>query len=258
MILSKYNFLLKLKDSEEYIIYNALVNSLAIISMEEYSQIIKNKISESLYNQLHKLGFAVESHEYELNQIKERIDKSRHSNDSLNLTIAVTSNCNFRCSYCYEKNQIKRLYMKEDIEEELINFVKKNYNQKKIKSLNITWYGGEPLLNFGSITRLSNAFIHFCEKNNITYNAGIITNGYLLTNKILKKMCDFKITSIQVTLDGNKEIHDKRRYLINGLGTFDTILKNLMNNYDVYSSLFLRGDIDKENIQYYTEVILNR
>lgn len=56
--------------------------------------------------------------------------------------------------------------MKEDIEEELINFVKKNYDQKKIKSLNITWYGGEPLLNFGSISRLSNTFIHFSEKDN--------------------------------------------------------------------------------------------
>lgn len=107
MILSKYNFLFKLKDFEEYIIYNALVNSLAIISIEEYSQIIKNEISKSLYNQLHKLGFALESHEYELNQIKERINKSRHSNGSLNLTIAVTSNCNFRCSYCYEKIKLK-------------------------------------------------------------------------------------------------------------------------------------------------------
>ena len=55
----------------------------------------------------------------------------------------------------------------------------------------------------------------------------LITNGYFFTPEVVEKLVEAKISEIQITLDGFRETHDIRRPLINGKGTFDTIIKNL-------------------------------
>lgn len=61
----------------------------------------------------------------------------------------------------------------------------------------------------------------------IPFNAGIITNGVLLTDKKIEKLPSLHINHIQITLDGTKETHDRKRVFKNGKGTYDIILKNM-------------------------------
>ena len=73
-------------------------------------------------------------------------------------------------------------------------------------------------MNVDLIEHLSKRLIFYCEQNNITYNAST-TNGYLFTHDIQEKLSALKISSAQITLDGNKEIHNQRRVLLSGKGT---------------------------------------
>lgn len=102
--------------------------------------------------------------------------------------------------------------MNDETANGIVNLVRNNANT--INMLGVTWYGGEPLLEVNRIENLTKAFKEICNKNNVKYQANIVTNGYLLDKKMILRLIDLDITSIQITLDGTKEYHDQTRYLI--------------------------------------------
>ena len=163
------------------------------------------------------------------------------SNEILNLTILTTLNCNFKCPYCYEKDALNTQNLSPEIEKSIINLAKKFPNINKIK---ITWYGGEPLLNFDSIKRLTLEL----EKLKKPIEHNIVTNGYLLDEK-MSFFNTRNLESIQITIDGLAETHNKKRILKNNNGTFDKILANIENFFKLNSTcrVFIRCNIDESN-----------
>lgn len=188
----------------------------------------------------------------ELNVIEEQIFESRFSTKTLSLTIAPTMSCNMNCPYCYERDATKEAEMDKKTIENLIDFVNKQSNH--LSSFDVTWYGGEPLLEMNTIENLSSSFIKICEKNNVEYNAGIITNGYLLNRNTLEKLKSLNINFIQISLDGDEEYHNKTRCLKNGEGSFKQIIKNLETFKNIYEdkkcgypNISLRVNVTRQN-----------
>jgi uncharacterized protein len=145
--------------------------------------------------------------------------------------------------YCFEER--KEISMKRDVEDALIYFVDKKLD--KVKNFSITWFGGEPLLRLDIIERLSSAFNQLCEKKKIEFSfQQIITNGYLLTKVNAEKLKNLNIKSIQITIDGPPAIHNARRQLKNGEGTFDRIVNNIREPAD-FLDIIIRINIDEEN-----------
>lgn len=251
MKLSKYNFAFNNGENEKHILYNSMTNSLALIDNEKYGVYRKyengevENLDSDLIEDLYKGGFIVDNDFDELKELELRLLHGRFSSNSLGLTLAPTSDCNFRCIYCYEKDVIKPTYMTEEVQDAIINLVEQRKNT--IKNLDISWYGGEPLLGLPIIERLSEKLIRLCEENGIQYSAGIITNGYLLSRKNVELLNKCKVSFYQITLDGDKETHDQRRFLKNKLGTFDKIISNLKECYDLLPTVSLRVNIDKTN-----------
>ena len=90
--------------------------------------------------------------------------------------------------------------------EDTISFVKLF---KNTKFLRVTWYGGEPLLQFEYIEKLSHRLMNMFEN----YNAHMITNAYLLDKAKSQKLKELKISAIQVTIDGLEKVHNERRLI---------------------------------------------
>lgn len=128
------------------------------------------------YDFLLKAHIIVENQEDDLNVYLADILKNRYNPVDMALTILPTRGCNFGCIYCYEQDR-PMINMNDKTEKAILAFVKSN---KTLKRLSVVWYGGEPLINFLSIERLSKAFLAM----NIEYSAKIVTNGYLLTHDI--------------------------------------------------------------------------
>ena len=172
------------------------------------------------------------------------------NNDSaLGLVIAPTIQCNFNCPYCFESKTDNRI-MSDKVETDLINFIRHHSNTKAI---NLTWYGGEPLIAFDRIKSIWNRFR--TELSNVKIqNHSIITNGWLIDDSVIAFFKETNLSFIQVTLDGMRENHNKTRCLKNGAPTFDKIYKNIIHLAKSIPSLDItvRVNVNKANPNDYT------
>lgn len=258
---SNYNFAFPYgEQSDQTIFYNSRTNALALIENEKYDAykaFCENGTTiadERLVQDLTYGGFLVDSEVEELDLIRYALLQSRFSGTHLGLTIAPTSDCNFRCVYCYEKDSLRPSTMTEDIQKAVVDYVKRL--APTIADLHISWYGGEPLLALDIIERLTNEIYEICEENKVSYSASIVTNGYLLKPEVAKKLGELHVSGIQVTLDGSKEQHDQRRPLKGGQPTFDGIISNLKESKnDLPCRVAVRVNVDKQNVSQVDEVL---
>lgn len=86
----------------------------------------------------------------------------RYNRSHLSLVIAATSNCNFRCVYCYEGSVLRASTMSEAIQEAIVKFVESE--APHLETFTVTWYGGEPLLALDIIENLSIKFVDIYKK----------------------------------------------------------------------------------------------
>ena len=255
MKLSNYNFSFETGLTNKVIMFNAFTNALALVEEDKYSvyeSLENNKccIDEiedvKFIDELSQGGFIVRDDVDELKELENRMWSGRYNSSALALTLAPTSDCNFRCTYCYEKDVIHEKRMDKDVRDAVLNLVRQHCG--RIRNLHVTWYGGEPMMALDIIEELSRALIDICEENSIEYNAGIITNGYFITRETVSLLNILKVNFYQITLDGEKEIHDVRRPLADGSGTFDKIMENLTLCADMLPRVALRVNVDKRNM----------
>lgn len=251
---SRFNIIIDPKDSNsKKILFNSYSCSLAIVDkdflelIENIDKINQNTLSKKQQDILETAitqKFIVNTNFDELQDYKDKRNFQKYSSEILNLTIAPTLNCNFKCTYCYEIN--KSWTMTNIIMNKLVDFVK--INLKNIKKLNVAWYGGEPLMCKNTIDILSKKFLKICEENNIEYNAFIVTNGSLITDEIVNMFNKINIKKIQITLDGDKVTHNSRRISKNGQDYFDCIINNINKLLQAKLNVTIRINIDKTNI----------
>ncbi len=225
---SIYNYYVKSENT--YILYNSL--SKKIIKINNFNMDICN-LPCDVSNKFKELGFLVD----------EGIDEKKLANmkyldyiynNELILILFPTEDCNFRCTFCYEDFNGK--YMNDEILNSTLLFLRKNIT--KYSNLYVDWFGGEPLLAKKFIFKFSEAAIKICQSAKIPYRAGITTNGYLLDKETMQKLLKYKITSYHITLCGDEKSHDAIRYLKNGQGTFQIIIKNLLDIKQIKSKVF--------------------
>jgi uncharacterized protein len=107
-------------------------------------------------------------------------------------------------------------------------------------------YGGEPLLNPTISVYVLRDLDFISQEYGITIEKGIITNGTIY-NEHVKEVFE-RTDYIQITIDGPKDIHNKRRYFKDGRGSFDIILSNLLRVIEKHSKkVILRINIDEYN-----------
>ena len=215
------------------LLYNSRNNTFAEVSEVVITALQKAKERPDLIKEL----FSVEERT-ELRRLKVivgekdddeflNIQKLQHyisafNQSQLALTIAPTMDCNFRCVYCYEESKPK-VYMAEDTENAIVDFVKAHRLSKEVF---LSWYGGEPLLNFNGMQRLLPKLMSLKDKEIV--HESLVTNGYLLNASKYNFFKEYPIKEVQITIDGTREVHNKLRLLKNAtVGTYDTILNNI-------------------------------
>ncbi|WP_346848757.1 radical SAM/SPASM domain-containing protein [uncultured Clostridium sp.] len=252
-MLSKYNIVRKLNN--KLIIYNTLTSGVLALN-EEYESAFNDIVNKGttkksdLLEELKKGEMIISDDTDEFNRMLVLNKMTSYNTNSLTLTIAPTSACNFKCPYCYEKG-IEHKSMSIDVRNKLVEFLKTNY--ANLEYLSICWYGGEPLLNLDIIEELTKKIKEeFGEKLN--YSASIVSNGYYLTRENVEKLKQLDVNTVQVTIDGSKKDHDSRRILHDESPTFDHIMTNMQNTYDLIN-ISVRMNMDKNNIDDSYEIL---
>lgn len=144
----------------------------------------------------------------------------------VSLDLFIAQQCNMNCIYCYggggEYGQPGE--MSEKTAFRALDWLWKQRGQTK--SLAISFFGGEPLLQFDLLKKIV-SYARSLEKNdNIKFSFGLGTNASLLTDNISQylKENDFHIN---IGFDGPKEIHDRNRPLGNGQTSYNIIVSKI-------------------------------
>lgn len=248
---SRYNFIFE--HNNQKFAFNSLTCALAKVN-NDFLDILKapkqnsSNAKSELINAMVTAGYIVADDFNEFQYLQLINSMGRFEKKTLSLTIAPTLECNFSCEYCFESHT--KNIMSIEIQNEIYSWVKVAAQDKM--NVNITWYGGEPLLAKSIIYEMSENMIKICKKNGVYYSAAMITNGYNLDNSTINELVKARITNIQVTLDGPAYIHNTRRYLKiqNEIDTFKVIVENIKNACKHNIKVSIRMNIDKTNEQY--------
>lgn len=242
-------------DDGNVVAFNALTGALATLSQNMYEVTERllaapdefspnNQEEEELKEHLIKGGFLINDTLNELDFYKVRNRMERFQSTSAGITIALTSKCNFRCPYCFEDVE-NGITVNEEIEEGIAQFVLKKIDSG-MRKVHVVWFGGEPLLTLKNIERLSRRFQERSAEKGCNYTSSIITNGWLLTPAIAERLKAAYVSTIQITIDGPADIHDTRRMLAGGKGTFAKIIKNIKATYHILP-IGIRVNVDSGN-----------
>lgn len=241
---SRFNFAYS-RNPNENVIYNTFSKALVVLDDEEYRQYSTGAFSNhSTEQQLIDNGVLVDSHFDETGFLKYFHYKKKFDNDILYLTIAPTLDCNFACPYCYETRRSGKMSL--EVQNALINYIQTTISQG-VRVLDISWYGGEPLMCVDIVESLARRIQSITTKENCLLRMHMVTNGYLLTPLIIDRLDKTGITKLQITLDGLDERHNIRRPLRNGKGTFNEIMQNLSMFADSPIEVCVRMNVDNNN-----------
>ena len=242
------------------LVYNTLTRALVSLSKELYETLenLSIPINPSLCFQagpellayaetLEKQGILVSASEDESQKAQRWYDKIRFDKSCMRLSVLTTYNCNFNCVYCIEDGVKKPVQMDDAYSSLTLDWIKNRAISQGVSNLFVLFYGGEPLLNTKPIYYLAENLYRFTQERSIAFRFAITTNGYLLTEEIIERLLPYGLSSVKVTLDGDKEAHDKKRPHISGKGTFEKITRNLLSVAPKVK-VNLSANVDAENI----------
>lgn len=160
------------------------------------------------------------------------------------LILQVTQDCNFQCRYCLFANDTKVERTHQKINMDYITAQKSvDYLYNHCADANdiiIGFYGGEPLLNFDLIKRITEYANYKFQSKRVRFI--ITTNASLLNEEIIKFLIknSFEIT---ISLDGNSDYQNShRKFKANGKNTFDVVMNNIIK-IKTENPLFFRENV---------------
>lgn len=229
-------------------VYNVKYNNVISFNTTDVEH-VKNFLLNSSDPYLVQLGF-VNNEEFEKENSKCWYNTLKYSREKLNIMLIMTYDCNCACDYCFEKidwNYFNNHSCDMDI---LSDYIINHYKKGKYTSLDLHFFGGEPLLEVDKMIYIYLKLI----KSGLNIKPNVITNGVLLNDDIITKLSEVGIHNYQITIDGPREIHDKRRPCKDGSSGWDSIMKNINSLLNYNQSLSIRINIDNENINYLREL----
>lgn len=262
MRFSSYNILSPKMSTGDHVLLNGLKGTLDLIDEEAYDLIKAHEGDEELSDEV--LNFIAEFQDdyvkrgylTDLNNLEE-VKKAREQAkemieakymDRWGIVLVPNLGCNYRCTYCFEKNEG---YPERTMTKEQVDSIFEIIKDKLYPGENLTLYGGEPLDN------KNRELIEYIVKkgNELDNTFFAVTNGHDLDH-YMDMLGSEKISGVQITLDGPREIHNCRRIPLDKKSSYDKILSNVMTaikHTDV--QVRLRVNLDKRNLPYMVELL---
>ncbi len=254
MIWSRYNYLYK-SNKHGYFLYNSRTNSFMSLNeathvllsdcIKSQKEAVEEVLDESLLKKLIRAKALVNDFDDDNYLIQKKFLKynENFNSKSLGLVIVPTFSCNFACPYCYERN-LPGDIMNEETENKLIEFIKSFSNANQ---LHICWHGGEPLIGYESIKRILSKI-----KNEASINLtahSMVSNGFLFDDEKCFFFKEHNLSSIQVTIDGLPEKHNKSRRHKSGQPTYEVIVRNIETIFRIMPNchVIVRINIHEDN-----------
>lgn len=222
------------------VIYNAYTGAIVRLSKPIGDYISSGENIDLLCEQ----GFVVDERINELNRflLERNTNVFSRWNRNLKYVIAVTNDCQAHCSYCFEHGIERHCYMSNATANKVLTYIKNQAEQNKAAGIQITYFGGEPLMNLKIIQKIGTDLKQYCEIHQIKLTANIITNGIALTEETATLLTEIGVNSAQITLDGTKNAYKAAK----GVDAYDLVLKHIKLAANILP-IDIRLNITREN-----------
>ena len=239
----------------DYIVLEPMLYEMYDACFKEKSFEDLNEVHPEFYSFLLEKGFLVEETVDEVERVKEYSHNIDNDETSYELHINPTMNCNFKCWYCYETH-IKDSKMDKETISHALKHVEKVLNEKKqLQRLSLGWFGGEPLLYYKKVVLPILESVHaLTAERKIAFSSSITTNGLLINQDVIESAKKYDLKFFQITLDGNRERHNKVRFISEERGSYDEIVANIVSLARAGISVLIRLNCSAETLAGIKEV----
>ncbi len=185
------------------------------------------------------------------------------------ITFIVTEDCSMRCSYCYQHNKSSN-HMTFDVAKKFIDYLlsgEKGFDSyvdsKNCLGCILDFIGGEPFLEVDLMDQIVDYFREQTFKLHhpwaTRFRISISSNGLAYFNPKVQKFIEKNkdILSLNISIDGNKELHDKCRIDTEGNPTYDKAMA-AMNHYVEYYQGYRNSKltIAPSNVDYLANAVI--
>jgi len=227
------------------ILFNSLTRAVLLLGDRCCTSTLLEIVSPADDN-LRKMGFLVDDDIDELMLFKHWYRREKYASSKTKAIVLTTYKCNFRCRYCFQEAVFQgdgdmAVEGASRISQWLVGFTE----FRKSSKLEVTFFGGEPLVNIRGVYALLD---ELRQRSSVPVSFHMVTNGSLLTPDVSQQLASAGLTSIQVSIDGPKEIHDQRRtYRGKSDSTYDDILDNLRYAAALFDKIYIAPVLDSQN-----------
>ena len=195
------------------------------------------------------------------------------------LCLNVAHACNMRCAYCFAGNGefsgLDSSIMPLETGKRAIDFLVENSGGHK--TLDVDFFGGEPLLNWGVVKEI--VFYARCLEKSTgkNFRFTLTTNGLLIDDDVIS-FTNEEMYNVVLSLDGRRETHDKHRKLAgqraadecniecnnasgnaNGdsFGTYLTVVPKIKRLVEARGekSYYIRGTFTRDNLDFTKDIL---
>ncbi len=166
------------------------------------------------------------------------------------LYLMPTSSCNCVCRYCYFPVTAHRTDA-ELFRQIAESFTKHIISSKPTVRPQIRFTGGEPWLAQNLLPEITDRFLSNVPDGWVIVNS----NGTILPTKQLEKFTDEKRFIHVISLDGPEILHDSRRKMADGSGSFRQVVKGIELLKKLNLPVYLNTVLDAESSTHLPELL---
>lgn len=243
MELSKHNILTRVAGSDRWLLANLLSGQADLLTAGDGERLARGELPNP--EELASKGYLVDPAEEQARYGKAYADfVAGRATDEVQLFYAPSYACNFGCSYCFQDEYAPSKGLEPDVVlDAFFAYVDETFAGRKKY---VTLFGGEPLLTTPAHRRTVERLVEGTRARGL--DLAVVTNGYHLVDYV-PLLASGRIREVQVTLDGTREVHDRRRGLKGGGKTFDRVVAGVDACLEAGLPVNLRTVVDKENLE---------
>jgi uncharacterized protein len=174
-------------------------------------------------------GILVRGREDDDARLRAHLDKASEGiPGTLYVTLMPTLQCNLACNYCFQKEHPAFTKMSSPTEDATLEWILRQIDERALGTLHVHYFGGEPTTRKDYCLRTAEVLSAAMKARGGQFRWEMTTNGIELDLEFARRMQSFGTGFFKVTLDGDRETHDRMRVYRDGRGTFDVIFDNVV------------------------------
>ncbi len=189
---------------------------------------------------------------------RERLGERVHDGRVIKaLCLNVAHSCNLNCSYCFAAQGTykgEQAIMPLETGRRAMDFLIENSDSRH--NLEVDFFGGEPLLNWGMVKETV-AYARSLEaKHNKHFRFTLTTNGLLIDEDVIE-FTNREMDNVVLSLDGRKETHDRFRVTQGGKGCYAVVVPKFQElvRRRTRGSYYIRGTYTHCNTDFLTDIL---